>query len=241
MKSSAKSNPHNDKQSIWRRILSRQWSFLLGGITVGLGEAIYYINFGKFIPVTTGLARMFATVEANITGTHTVSRVYTPNVHWVVIGALFGAWLVGCLERESRNWVRYKPGMLLLALLGGMIFGFGTRVGPGCTTHHIFGGLAVMSIASATIAVFGMPFAFAAFALVSKLGYGPYFKHQENLSTVLKAKEKGLTNDYCLCYDENYNPWRDPIRMAVWVVLAAVIISSLYTGLFGTDPHRFSA
>jgi len=220
-----------------KRMLTSQWSFLLGGVTVGLGEALYYVRFGTFIPVTAGLARMFATVEANIAGTHMVSRVYLPNVHWIIIGALLGAWLVGRLEGESRNWVRYKPGMLAIAFLGGIIFGFGTRLGPGCTTHHIFGGLAVMSIASATIAVLGLPFAFLAFALVSKAGYGPYFKHQETLATVLKAKRLGWRNDYVLCYDERYRPWRSPLRMAAWGALAVVIVSSLYTGFFGKEPY----
>ena len=158
------------KSSFWKR----QWPFAVGGAIVGLGEAIYFLMFGKFIPVTTGLAKMFSTVEANITHTNTISKVYSPDIHWIIIGALLGAWLVGRLEGESRNWVKYSPGMLLLALLGGIIFGFGTRLGPGCTTHHIFGGLAVMSVASLTIAVVGLPFAFLAFEFVAKLGYGPY-------------------------------------------------------------------
>jgi uncharacterized membrane protein YedE/YeeE len=220
-----------------RNIFSRQWSFLVGGLIVGLGEALYYLKFGTFIPVTTGLARMFATVEENITGTHTISQLYTPNIHWVIIGALFAAWLVGRLEGESRNWVRYKPGMLALALLGGVIFGFGTRLGPGCTTHHIFGGLAVMSIASTVIAFVGLPFAFLAFAVVAKMGYGPYFKHQENLKSVIQAKKQGFTNDHILSYDENYKPWRDPVRMSVWVILAVIILSALYTGFFGNKPY----
>ena len=71
---------------------------------------------------------------------------------------------------ESRNWIKYSPGMLLVALLGRIILGFGTRLGPGCTTHHIFGGLAVMSVASLTIAMVGMSFAFLAFEFVAKLG-----------------------------------------------------------------------
>ena len=113
------------KASIWRR----QWSFALGGAIVGLGEAVYFLMFGKFIPVTTGLAKMFSTVEENITQTTTISKLYSPDIHWIIIGALLGAWLVGRLERESRNWVKYSPGLLLLALFGGFIFGFGTRLG----------------------------------------------------------------------------------------------------------------
>ncbi|MBN2107865.1 MAG: YeeE/YedE family protein [Deltaproteobacteria bacterium] len=222
-------------------ILTRQWPFLAGGLLVGLGELIYYCAFGTFIPVTTGLAKMFSTVEANITHTQTISRLYSPDIHWVIIGALLGAWIVGRLEHESRNWVRYKPGMLLLALLGGMIFGFGTRIGPGCTTHHIFGGLAVMSIASFTIAITGLPFAFAAFVFVSKLGYGPYFKHQENKASVLKARDLGLVQDHCLSYDEHYRPFRNPVHISAWLVLAVLIGSSLYTGFFGESGQALGA
>ena len=46
---------------------THQWSFALGGLIVGLGEVIYFLKFGTFIPVKTGLAKMFATVEQNIT------------------------------------------------------------------------------------------------------------------------------------------------------------------------------
>ena len=225
------------QRSFWRR----QWPFALGGAVVGLGEAVYFLMFGKFIPVTTGLAKMFSTVEANLTGTETISRLYPPDIHWIIIGALFGAWLVGRLEGESRNWVKYSPGMLLLALIGGIIFGFGTRLGPGCTTHHIFGGLAVMSIASWTIAILGLPFAFLAFEFVAKLGYGPYFKHQETLSTCRVARERGLDDDHRLVLDEKYNPWKSVLRMSAWAIVALVVLSSLYTGLFGSTPQSLAS
>lgn len=224
------------KKSFWRR----QWSFVLGGLIVGLGETVYFLKFGSFIPVTTGLAKMFATVESHIPGVHHVSRVYSPDIHWIIIGALFGAWFVGRLEKESRNWVKYSPGMLLIALFGGIIFGFGTRLGPGCTTHHIFGGLSVMSIASWTIALMGLPFAFLAFEFVAWSGYGPYFKHQENRDTVLKSKKLGLHNDYRLVLDKGYNPWRNPLRMAAWAIVAIVIISSLHTGIFGKTAQSLT-
>ncbi len=251
------------KASFWKR----QWPFAVGGAIVGLGEAIYFLMSGKFIPVTTGLAKMFSTVEANITHTNTISKVYSPDIHWIIIGALVGAWLVGRLEGESRNWVKYSPGMLLLALLGGIIFGFGTRLGPGCTTHHIFGGLAVMSVASLTIAVVGLPFAFLAFEFVAKLGYGPYFKHQETRAVCQTCRNAGLDPDdeackvldeetlaecrkYCheelehdhrLVLDENYNPWKSVLRMAAWSIVGIVILSSLYTGFFGSTSQALGS
>ncbi|HID76541.1 MAG TPA: hypothetical protein EYP56_11145 [Planctomycetaceae bacterium] len=208
---------------------------------MGLGEAIYFLTFGKFIPVTTGLAKMFSTVEANITHTSTISKVYSPDVHWIIIGALLGAWLVGRLEGESRNWVKYSPGMLLVAFLGGIIFGFGTRLGPGCTTHHIFGGLAVMSVASWTIAVLGLPFAFLAFELVARLGYGPYFKHQETRSVCQTCRNAGLDDDHRLVLDEKYNPWKSWLRMGAWSIVAVVIVSSLYTGFFGASGQALGS
>ena len=179
-----------------------------------------------------------------------------------------GAWLVGRLEGESRNWVKYSPGMLFVALLGGVIFGFGTRLGPGCTTHHhIFGGLAVMSVASLTIAVVGLPFAFLAFEFVAKLGYGPYFKHQETRAVCQTCRNAGLDPDDEACrvldeetlaecreyrtrswsmtmrlvLDENYNPWKSVLRMAAWSIVGAVILSSLYTGFFGSTDQALGS
>ncbi len=230
------------------RLLSLQWSFALGGLVVGLGEVIHYLVFKDFIMVTTGLAWMFSTVEANITHTETISRMYPPNVHWVIIGALLAAWLVGRSEGESRNWMRYSPGMLLLALLGGIIFGFGTRLGPGCTTHHIFGGLGVMSIASIVIALMGLPFAFLTFEIMGRLGFGPYFKHQENRRSVERCRrlktdapemhdQVGLDNDHRLAHNPDYNPWRDPVRVIAWSIVAVIVLSSLWTGLFGNQSQ----
>lgn len=224
-------------RSFWQR----QWPFAAGGAIVGLGEAVYFLMFGKFIPVTTGLAKMFATVEANITHTSTVSRVYSPDIHWIIIGALLGAWAVGRLEGESRNWVKYSPGMLAIALLGGIIFGFGTRLGPGCTTHHIFGGLAVMSVASLTIAVVGLPFAFLAFEFMARLGYGPYFKHQETLEVCRTCRAAGLEDDYRLVLDDDYHPWKNVLRLVVWSTVGLVILSSLYTGFFGATKQALGA
>lgn len=231
---------------------NRQWSFALGGLVVGLGEVIHYLVFKKFIMVTTGLAWMFSTVEANITHTETISRMYPPNVHWVIIGALLAAWLVGRTEGESRNWMKYSPGMLALALLGGIIFGFGTRIGPGCTTHHIFGGLGVMSIASIVIALMGLPFAFLTFEVMGRLGFGPYFKHQENRRSVelcrrLKTeapdvhKELELENDHCLAHNPTYRPWRDPLRLLAWSIVAVIVLSSLWTGIFGSQSQSLSS
>jgi uncharacterized membrane protein YedE/YeeE len=251
------------KVPFWKR----QWPFIIGGAIVGLGEAVYFLHFKTFIPVTTGLAQMFSTVEANITHTTTISKLYSADVHWIIIGALLGAWLVGRLEGESRNWVKYSPGLLLIAFLGGIIFGFGTRLGPGCTTHHIFGGLAVMSIASWTIAFVGLPFAFLAFEFVAKLGYGPYFKHQETLAVCRTCRNAGLDldddtcqtldeetlaecrkyrgaeleHDHRLVLDESYNPWKSLLRMGAWSLVAVLILSSLYTGFFGTGNQALNS
>ncbi len=226
------------------RFFKNQWSFAIGGLIIGIGEVIYFLAFKKFIPVTTGLAKMFSTVEANLTHTNTVSRLYSPDIHWVIIGALLGAWLVGRMEGESRNWMKYSKGMLLFAFLGGMIFGFGTRIGPGCTTHHIFGGLSVMSIASITIALMGLPFAFVAFEVMGRLGYGSYFKHQENKESVNLCKRLhfdcpehcevlGLHNDHRMAHNPDYSPRKDIIRMIAWSLVAVVVLSSLWVGFFG--------
>ena len=99
-----------------------------------------------------------------------------------------------------------------------------------------------MSVASLTIALVGLPFAFLAFELVAKLGYGPYFKHQETLATASgNAAVWGWTTIIALVLDEGYRPWRSVLRMAPWALVAMLLASSLYTGLFGSTGQAIGA
>lgn len=213
--------------AILNRLLTRQWPFWLGGLFVGLAEIVFYIRYEHFIPVTTGLAKMFAVSEQHLFGLDWLSRVYAPGIHWVIIGAVLGAWLVARMEGESRSWVRYDRRMLALAFVGGIIFSFGTRLAAGCTTHHFLGGIPAMSIASWTVLLTGIPFAFLAFKIVLKLGLGAYFYHQETLNVAAQNPEHHPG------YDPEYQPNRDPLRLLLLGFAGLLLFMPLGFAVFG--------
>lgn len=213
-------------KSLLSNLLRRQWPFWLGGLFVGLAEIVFYYRYQEFIPVTTGLAQMYAVSEHYLFGLDWLSRVYEPGIHWVIIGAVGGAWLVARMERESRGWVRYDRRMLAMAFVGGVLFSFGTRLAAGCTTHHFLGGIPSMSIASWVVLLSGIPFAFLAFRIATWAGLGGYFRHQE--TRAVAAVEPGHPG-----YDPTYNPWRDPLRLALGAFALLLLFLPVGFALFG--------
>lgn len=213
-------------------LIRKQWPFWLGGVFVGLAEIVYYIQSGNydFIVVTTGFAQMYAASE-QFFGVDWVGRVYEPGIHWTIIGALLGARLVGIGEREVRSWVRYDWKMLGLAFLGGLLFSFGTRLAAGCTTHHFVGGIPAMSIASWVVLLSGIPFAFLAFKFALQAGLGGYFRHQETRDFAERCHCH--PDHHNPCYDPDYRPWRDPMRLLANGVLIAFLGVPLFLALTG--------
>ena len=167
-----------------RNILTKPWSFIWGGFLVGLAEVIYFLKYETPIPITTGLAKMFGTLEENITKTDFISRTYNADVHWVVVGIIIGGCSVALIERERKTWVSYPLRVAVLSFLGGIIFGFGTRLAQGCTAWHYLGGIPGMSLTSIVVALVSIPFAYLAFMLMAKMNAGGFMKHHEVKATV---------------------------------------------------------
>jgi hypothetical protein len=213
-------------------LLRKQWPFWLGGLFVGLAEIVFYFKYDYFIPVTTGLAQMYAVTEQRLLGLDLVARVYEPGIHWVIVSAVGAAWLVTRLEGESRAWVRYNPRMLALAFIGGVLFSFGTRIAGGCTTHHFLGGIPAMSIASWAVLLSGIPFAFIAFKIAMSLGLGGYYRHQDTRA-VAAAYEACAHNPYP-GHDPAYDPKRDWLRWALIVFSLLLIFMPVGFALFGS-------
>jgi len=215
-----------------KALITRQWPFWLGGLFVGIAEIVYYIHSGHydFIVVTTGFAQMYAASEQFL-GLDWVGRVYQPGIHWTIIGAILGAFLVGLGERELRGWVHYNRRMLILAFVGGFLFSFGTRIAAGCTTHHFVGGIPSMSIASWVVLLTGIPFAVLAFKLALWAELGGYFRHQESRDFARRYRsEPGNENP---CYRPGYRPWRDPLRLLLVALLLIFLGVPLVLAIFG--------
>lgn len=218
------------------KMFFKQWSFVWGGFFIGLAEVIYFLKFKTPIPITTGLAKMFGTVEANVTKTDLITRLYPPDIHWVIIGILAGGVLVIALEREHKAWVKYPLRMTLLAFLGGAIFGLGTRIAQGCTTWHYLGGIPAMSLTSIAVAVFSIPFAYGAFMLMARMNVGGYMKHNEMKTTAMTCSRLGLDAD-TVGYDPGYKPFKDPVRLVLTAMFAVLLVSSLWTAFKGGSPE----
>lgn len=217
-------------------VLRRPWSFVWGGFLVGLAEVLYFLKYETPIPITTGLAKMFGTLEANITHTDFITRTYSADIHWVLIGMIMGGCVVTLIERERKSWVKYPPRVAVLAFVGAMIFGFGTRLAQGCTAWHYLGGIPAMSLTSLVVAVVSIPFAYLAFLLMAKLNAGGFMKHHEVRATVQKCVELEYQTE-TLTYDPEHKPYRDPLRLGLTAFFLLLLISAGWTALQGVSPN----
>jgi uncharacterized membrane protein YedE/YeeE len=224
--------------------LRRQWPFWISGVFVGVAEIMNYLVLEKPIGLTTGLVEMTAAFERTVApGIDWWSRAYDPNVHWIIIGVVVGAWLVARAERESRGWVRYPARELVLAFIGGFVFSFGTRLAHGCTTHHFLGGLPSMSTASLLYLTTILPAGFVTFYLMSKMRIGYVFKGQENRATseygCTRGGKLGLDGMACEA-SRNYNPRRDWLRISILVLMFAFFMNAIVGSfIYGTEDGLF--
>jgi uncharacterized membrane protein YedE/YeeE len=102
------------------------------------------------------------------TGTHG-----NPLNNWLVyqmLGVLVGGFLSGALSRRLTWKVEHNPRItsrtrLMFALGGGVLFGFGSQLGRGCTSGAALSGMAVFSLGGfiTMAAIFGTAFALAYF------------------------------------------------------------------------------
>ena len=92
---------------------------------------------------------------------------------WLVfemLGVLIGGFLSGALAGRLKWKVEHSPRItsskrLILALTGGILFGFGSQLGRGCTSGSALSGMAVLSLGGfvTMMAIFGTAFALAYF------------------------------------------------------------------------------
>lgn len=96
-----------------------------------------------------------------------------PMRSWLVfemLGLIVGGFLSGALFGRLKLKVEHLPSItknrrLLFALGGGILFGFGSQMGRGCTSGSALSGMAVLSMGGiiTMAAIFGTAFAFAYF------------------------------------------------------------------------------
>jgi uncharacterized membrane protein YedE/YeeE len=96
-----------------------------------------------------------------------------PMKTWLVfqmLGVIVGGFLSGAIAGRLKLKVEHSPKItsrkrLLLALGGGILFGFGSQLGRGCTSGSALSGMAVLSLGGfvTMMAIFGTAFAMAYF------------------------------------------------------------------------------
>ena len=97
----------------------------------------------------------------------------SPMKNWLVfemLGVLVGGFLSGALAGRLKFKVEHSPRItskrrLIFALAGGILFGFGSQLGRGCTSGSALSGMAVLSLGGfiSMMAIFGTAFALAYF------------------------------------------------------------------------------
>lgn len=114
----------------------------LGGVLIGLSAAIFLIANGRIAGISGLLAGL----------------IERPSLRWVsnaafVLGLVLGPVL---FEIVFGGWPQVRPqGSAVLFVAAGLLVGFGTRLGSGCTSGHGVCGLARLSPRSlAAVAIF---------------------------------------------------------------------------------------
>jgi uncharacterized membrane protein YedE/YeeE len=87
-----------------------------------------------------------------------------------ILGVLVGGFLSGALAGRLKLKIEHSPKIssrkrLILAGIGGVLFGFGSQLGRGCTSGAALTGMAVLSLAGfvTMMAIFGTAFILAYF------------------------------------------------------------------------------
>lgn len=101
------------------------------------------------------------------------SHTANPMKTWLVfemLGVIAGGFISGAIAGRLKFKVEHSPKItsrkrLILALSGGVLFGFGSQLGRGCTSGSALSGMAVLSLGGfvTMMAIFGTAFALSYF------------------------------------------------------------------------------
>lgn len=144
---------------------SGAWSPYLVGTLIGLLSMATFYFSNKPLSVSTAYARLAGMVGNLFSRRHTGSLKFyqdtPPKIEWgvmLLVGMPLGAWLAALTGGEITGvWVpalweqRFGPDLaprLGMALLGGVILGYGARLAGGCTSGHGISGALQLSVGS---------------------------------------------------------------------------------------------
>ncbi|MCF8231481.1 MAG: YeeE/YedE family protein [Bacteroidales bacterium] len=154
----------------------------LGGFLLGLLLLVTFFITGRGLGASGATKSTVVTVVDAVSHSHATESAYYskfisddkhPMNTWLtfeVLGILAGAFLSGALAGRVRFKTEHSPKItsktrLLAAAGGGILFGFGSQLGRGCTSGAALSGMATLSTAGfvTMLAIFGTGFIVAYF------------------------------------------------------------------------------
>jgi uncharacterized membrane protein YedE/YeeE len=151
-------------------LMEVRWSPYIAGIGIGVLSWFTFLISGKALGCSTSFARSAGMVEKLFNGERVNAKPYyqefPPVVDWqwmLVAGMVFGA-LISSLLSGDFQWQWIPPRWetvfgadrlmrIAVALLGGILLGFGSRWGGGCTSGHGISGTMQLAVSSWVAAV----------------------------------------------------------------------------------------
>ncbi len=149
----------------------------LGGVILGTFLFLAFYISGRGLGASGAVKNSVAATVNVIAPEHVAKSAYysqfaggdkQPMSNWLVfevLGVLAGAFLSGIIFNRLKLKVEHSPKItsrrrLIFALLGGLIFGFGSQLARGCTSGAALSGMAVLSFGGyiTMIAIFGTAF-----------------------------------------------------------------------------------
>ncbi len=154
----------------------------LAGVLLGFVLLMAFFFSGRGLGASGAVKSVVVTTVDIVAPEHTANSAYyskyvgeekSPMKSWLVfemMGVLVGGFLSGTLSGRL-NWkIEHFPGItanrrLIFAGMGGILFGFGSQLGRGCTSGSALTGMAVLSVTGfvSMMAIFGTAFALAYF------------------------------------------------------------------------------
>jgi uncharacterized membrane protein YedE/YeeE len=142
-----------------------QWSPYIVGIGIGILSWLAFLLSDKPIGCSTAFARTSGMIERLFRGAKVKEKPYyqkfAPTVDWewmLVLGVVIGAFISSKLSGQFRfqwlpgRWIEafgsVIPTRLLIAFVGGIFMGIGSRWAGGCTSGHGISGTLQLAVSS---------------------------------------------------------------------------------------------
>lgn len=161
-------------------ILKKYMNPYLAGVLLGLVLLMSFFFTGRGLGASGAVKSVVVATVDKVAPNHTESSEYyskyvggdkSPMKSWLVfqvLGVMVGGFLSGAISGRLTWKVEHSPKIsskrrLIFAAIGGLLFGYGSQLGRGCTSGAALTGMGVLSVAGfvTMAAIFGTAFAFA--------------------------------------------------------------------------------